>query len=374
MSRVSNETGDTRGTRPYMAPEQWLGRRQDGRTDQYALACVLYELLTGAPPFAGVFETGDPLIMKDAVVRDTPEEIDCVPPHMNAALRKALAKDPKERFGTCVEFVDALAASVDSGSRSPAQAPAPEPRPQQGTPVADETELFLRQTKLEKTIAELWKDHVSDKEVLAILSEADAVFFAGQNALENGRIPTAAALFGKTESALVRIDEIRARRREVAERKAREEAERKTREAAERRVREEAERKIREEAERHAREEAERKARKVAIVRRAVLIVLFLLGTLFSIRVGCRRMEATRRNEAIRLSHPKEEEYNPGSGSAPRPGDFLTVQVGAQTFWLRWCPAGSFEMGSPDGTGSDHEHPRHRVTLAGFWLGETEVT
>lgn len=67
MSRVSRESGDTSGTRPYMAPEQWTGRRQDGRTDQYALAAVFYELVSGEVPFAGVFETGDPAIMLAAV-------------------------------------------------------------------------------------------------------------------------------------------------------------------------------------------------------------------------------------------------------------------------------------------------------------------
>jgi serine/threonine-protein kinase len=107
MSRISTETGDTSGTRPYMAPEQWLGRKQDGRTDQYALACVLYELLAGAPPFAGVFETGDPVIMRTAIERDAPEEIEGIPAHVNAALQKALAKNLKERFGSCVEFVEA---------------------------------------------------------------------------------------------------------------------------------------------------------------------------------------------------------------------------------------------------------------------------
>ena len=135
MSRVSSETGDTSGTRPYMAPEQWLGRKQDGRTDQYALACVLYELLSGAPPFAGVFETGDPAIMKDAVMRDAPEEIDMPWGHgqparaedigrtVNAALHKALAKDPKERFASCAAFVEAMSRAGEGACPHAPQAP-----------------------------------------------------------------------------------------------------------------------------------------------------------------------------------------------------------------------------------------------------------
>ena len=109
MSRVSTEQGDTSGTRPYMAPEQWAGRNQDGRTDQYALACLLYELFCGATPFAGVFETGDPAIMKSAVEHDLPMEFDGVPPGVNNVFRRALAKSPADRFPTCSEFVETLA-------------------------------------------------------------------------------------------------------------------------------------------------------------------------------------------------------------------------------------------------------------------------
>jgi serine/threonine protein kinase len=108
MSRVSTEQGDTSGTRPYMAPEQWLGRKQDGRTDQYALACVLYELLSGAPPFAGVFETGDPMIMMATVKGELPEEIEDLDPVANAAILRGLAKTPKDRYLSCSAFVAGL--------------------------------------------------------------------------------------------------------------------------------------------------------------------------------------------------------------------------------------------------------------------------
>ena len=116
MSRVSTESGDTSGTRPYMAPEQWLGKKQDGRTDQYALACVLYELLSGAPPFAGVFETGDPVVMMNAVENRTPASIDSLDASCNAVLAKALSKKPADRYATCMDLVDGLkSGEADSG-------------------------------------------------------------------------------------------------------------------------------------------------------------------------------------------------------------------------------------------------------------------
>jgi formylglycine-generating enzyme required for sulfatase activity len=113
MSRVSQEQGDTSGTRPYMAPEQWIGKKQDGRSDQYALAVLIYEMLGGEVPFAGVFETGDPVIMFNAVLNLAPEPLEVVSPEFNTVLLKGLSKQPEERFKNCRELVKALSGNKD---------------------------------------------------------------------------------------------------------------------------------------------------------------------------------------------------------------------------------------------------------------------
>ncbi len=131
MSRVSRATdGSGAGTRPYMAPEQWKGGRVDGAADQYALAVVLYELLGGHPPFASVFETGDPVIMMAAVDQCAPDDLPDVDAAVNDALQKALAKRPKERFASCAAFVEALLgtpAEADVGKGAAKEAPLVEP-------------------------------------------------------------------------------------------------------------------------------------------------------------------------------------------------------------------------------------------------------
>ncbi|MEI7899134.1 MAG: bifunctional serine/threonine-protein kinase/formylglycine-generating enzyme family protein [bacterium] len=109
MSRVSQEKGDTSGTRPYMAPEQWVGKKQDGRADQYALGALFYELVSGAVPFASAFDTGDAVIMANAAENKKPDSLGVLTKAQNAALLRGLAKEPGERFADCSAFVAALA-------------------------------------------------------------------------------------------------------------------------------------------------------------------------------------------------------------------------------------------------------------------------
>jgi serine/threonine-protein kinase len=105
------ETGITLGTPAYMSPEQALGTRElDGRSDLYAVGCVLYEMLAGQPPFGGA--TAQQLIARHAMdpvpplrtVRDT------VPEAVERSVTRALAKTPADRFRTAGDFADALAA------------------------------------------------------------------------------------------------------------------------------------------------------------------------------------------------------------------------------------------------------------------------
>ena len=110
--RVSREIHDTSGTRPYMAPEQWLGGKQGPATDQYSLAVLFHELVIGEVPFASVFDTGDPIVMLNAVANNPVELPEDFAPAVKYALSKALAKKPGDRFASCADFVDALGGKI----------------------------------------------------------------------------------------------------------------------------------------------------------------------------------------------------------------------------------------------------------------------
>jgi tRNA A-37 threonylcarbamoyl transferase component Bud32/dienelactone hydrolase len=101
-------TGISVGTPAYMSPEQIVGGAEvDGRSDQYSLACVLFEMLTGQPPF--VAENGAALVAK-ALVAPPPHARSLrsdVSPEVDVALTRALAKQPADRFATPRDFMDA---------------------------------------------------------------------------------------------------------------------------------------------------------------------------------------------------------------------------------------------------------------------------
>jgi TolB-like protein len=120
------DTGLSLGTPSYMSPEQAAGERQlDARSDVYALGAVTYEMLAGEPPVTG--SSVQALVAKLMTERPTPLRVlrDTVPAAVDAAVQRALAKVPADRFPGAREFAEALA----SGPGAP---PAPAARPYRG--------------------------------------------------------------------------------------------------------------------------------------------------------------------------------------------------------------------------------------------------
>ncbi len=102
-------TGIAVGTPAYMSPEQAVGAHvPDGRSDLYSLGCVLYEMLAGQPPFTG--PTAESLVHQHLSVTPRPvtELRPSVPAGVAAALQRALAKVPADRFDLVAHFGEAL--------------------------------------------------------------------------------------------------------------------------------------------------------------------------------------------------------------------------------------------------------------------------
>jgi tRNA A-37 threonylcarbamoyl transferase component Bud32 len=103
------QTGLVLGTASYLSPEQAQGLTVDARSDVYSLGCVLYQMLTGRPPFEG--ETPVSIAFKH--VNETPippRDIDrSIPPHLDQAVMRATEKDPDARFPSAEAFRAAVA-------------------------------------------------------------------------------------------------------------------------------------------------------------------------------------------------------------------------------------------------------------------------
>jgi DNA-binding SARP family transcriptional activator/tRNA A-37 threonylcarbamoyl transferase component Bud32 len=128
--RGLTQTGHFVGTADYVAPEQIAGRPPEAAADVYALGCVLFECLTGEPPFrrgslmATLYShVNDPPPSASERNAELPEEIDAV-------IARALAKGPRERYASCRELIAAARAVLEP------VAPAGPPDVQKGAPRA----------------------------------------------------------------------------------------------------------------------------------------------------------------------------------------------------------------------------------------------
>jgi eukaryotic-like serine/threonine-protein kinase len=122
------QTGLSLGTPQYMSPEQATGDRAiDGRTDIYSLGAILFEMLSGDPPYVG--STSQAVIAR--VLTEPPRSVralrNTVPEYIDAAVERTLAKLPADRFATAHEFANALHGDVGLRSATverPLSAPA----------------------------------------------------------------------------------------------------------------------------------------------------------------------------------------------------------------------------------------------------------
>jgi len=106
------QTGTVLGTSNYIAPEQASGERVDAQTDVYALGVVLFELLTGEVPFEGENFVAVAMRHINEPAPNVRERRGDVPPRVAAAVDRALAKDPRDRYPSMAAFAAELEACL----------------------------------------------------------------------------------------------------------------------------------------------------------------------------------------------------------------------------------------------------------------------
>jgi serine/threonine protein kinase len=111
------QLGSVVGTATYTSPEQAEGKSLDGRSDQYSLAVVAYELMVGQVPFKGENSTATALLHVTKSPPDPASLQPGFPAEAAEVLLKGLAKDPAGRYPTCHEFVQALDSALEASQR-----------------------------------------------------------------------------------------------------------------------------------------------------------------------------------------------------------------------------------------------------------------
>ena len=122
-TRTCTPTGMVMGTVEYMAPEQILGENIDGRVDQFALAVVAYQMMTGST----LYGPNNVATLTYKIVNEAPPppcaRNSYLPRAVDVVLAKALSKKPGDRFATCADFVGALTSAFSDAPTAPLPAP-----------------------------------------------------------------------------------------------------------------------------------------------------------------------------------------------------------------------------------------------------------
>jgi hypothetical protein len=116
------KTGMFLGTLDYSSPEQLRGEAVDGRTDEYALACLVFECLTGVSPFR---RDNDAQVLAAHLIQPPPSAcavIPQLPPALDEVLGRGMAKSKEDRFPSCVALMEAIRDAAAPGSAAPSTA------------------------------------------------------------------------------------------------------------------------------------------------------------------------------------------------------------------------------------------------------------
>ena len=369
MGRVSREIRDMSGTRPYMAPEQWGGEKQGPATDQYALAVMFCELVSGEVPYQSAFESGDSVVMMANVIHQPLKLPEAFPDDFRKVLARALAKKPDKRFPTCMDFVDALGGRRFSwmpviliallatlcaaacwrflgkeNSREPESSP----------PVEALSSNVVPKVAVEKPIA---RDDSAERE-----RQLEEVRRAAEKAVADQLKKASEESERKAAQDAQRAEEVRRSQEAEAKRQAQEaETKRLAQEAEAKRQAQEAEAKrlALEETRREQAKLAAEKAKKEAQAREEEQV----------------ETERKRRQALLqRLARGSEFQPDPPETAAGTERS-VALPNGVRMDFV-WCPPGRFLMGSPESEDRRNvDEKPHLVTLTkGFWIGKTEVT